>query len=630
MLHTLFAPNTSFSLSLDMVPEAMVVIDPERDGFVDVNAQACELLCCDRESLLRRPVSDCFPHCLPQLRVFTEAVRYHGQGMVDDISAVLTRGDAVELEISGRLCQIGKGLPLLALTLRDKERYEQWRVHSSAQRHHRFGLLQWQRIHQVFQEIERENQLILSAAGEGIYGVDADGCATFVNPAAERLLGWRADELIGVNIHTAIHHTHANGSDYCVQDCPIFAAFKDGAVRQVDDEVFWRKDGRAIPVEYTSTPILDNGHLVGAVVLFRDVSDRKAAEVRLRSALEEVEQLKHKLELENAYLQEEISEGYNDHHIVGHSPAVQQIINQIQLVAPTVATVMINGESGTGKELIARAIHHSSERSNRPLVRVNCAAIPQDLFESEFFGHVRGAFSGAVSDRLGRFEVADGGTLFLDEVGEIPLALQGKLLRVLQDGEFERVGDSHTRTVDVRVIAATNRDLKKRVELGEFREDLYFRLNVFPIRSVPLRERLEDVPLLAAHFLKKVCQRFHKPELKISLAQTQRLQAYDWPGNIRELENLIERQVILSRGDKLQLDIPLTVRRSEAPPKTQIVPLTEEDCRSLTRQAIVDALSRCGGKLYGTGGAAQLMGLKPTTLASRIKKLGIDRRRYGR
>ena len=308
---------------------------------------------------------------------------------------------------------------------------------------------------------------------------------------------------------------------------------------------------------------------------------------------------------------------------------MQQIAYQIQLVAPTVATVLITGESGTGKELIARAIHSASDRNSRPLIRVNCAAIPQDLFESEFFGHVRGAFSGAVTDRLGRFEVADGGTLFLDEVGELPPGLQGKLLRVLQDGEFERVGESVTRRVDVRVIAATNRNLRQLAKEGRFREDLYFRLNVFPIRSVPLRERLEDIPLLTAHFLQKTCQRFHKSELKVSIAQIQRLQQYDWPGNIRELENLIERQVILSRGDKLVLDdLALTYEPAQDISPTISEAITEQDYRHLRYQTTIDALRQTKGKLYGDDGAASLLGIKPTTLASRMKKMGISRNTF--
>lgn len=610
---------------LDNLPEAMVIIDPINNSFVGVNARASELLSQPESDLLQQSVSACFKYSVPRLHVFTEEVLYAGRGLTDEISAVLPNGAELRLEISGSIWQMPGQPQWLALCLRDNDRYRQWRLHANVHHHHQSGLLQWQRIHQVFQDIERGNQLILSAAGEGIYGVDAEGSTTFVNPAAERLLGWKAEELIGTNIHFAIHHSHGDGSDYCVQDCPIFAAFKDGAVRQVDNEVFWCKDGRSIPVDYTSTPILDNGHLVGAVVVFRDVSDRKIAEAKLRSALEEVELLKHKLELENAYFQEEISEGYNAYHIIGRSLAVQNIIQQIQMVAPTVATVLITGESGTGKELIARAIHSDSDRKNRPLIRVNCAAIPRDLFESEFFGHVRGAFSGAISDRLGRFEVADGGTLFLDEVGEIPLELQGKLLRVLQNGEFERVGESKTRTVDVRIIAATNRNLLHQVEQKTFREDLYFRLNVFSLRSAPLRERLEDVPLLAAHFLKKVCQRFNKPELKMSVGQSQQLQTYGWPGNIRELENLIERQVILSVGDKLRLDIQQTPCQPEDAPAPPAGAITEQDYQDLRRQTTVAALRRSGGKIYGADGAAALLGIKPTTLASRIKKLGLTR-----
>lgn len=491
-------------------------------------------------------------------------------------------------------------------------------------------------ISQAFQEFAQQNQLLLNAAGEGIYGVDAEGRATFVNPAAERILGWRAEELLGKNIHVAIHHSHTDGSDYCVQDCPIFAAFRDGTVRRVDDEVFWCRDGHAVPVEYTSTPVYDQGILIGAVVIFRDVSQRKTAEARLhstmeelREALEQVKQLKHKLELENAYLQQEISEAFTSHHIVGNSPAVQQINYQIQLVAPTVATVLITGESGTGKELIARAIHRASERNQRPLIRVNCAAVPPELFESEFFGHVRGAFSGALNTRLGRFEVADGGTLFLDEIGELPLALQGKLLRVLQDGEFERVGESLTRKVDVRVIAATNRNLKQLVEKGLFREDLYFRLHVFPIRSAPLRERLEDIPLLVTHFLKKTCQRFHKPELKVSLAQIQRLQEYHWPGNIRELENRIERQVILSQGEKLVLDdLTLASTVTDERSMVKFECHTEASVKHLQYQTTLEALRKTGGKIYGVDGAASLLGIKPTTLASRLKKWGLDKKLF--
>lgn len=597
------------------------------------NQKLLKLLGCGASGLPVVHVSQLFGSSLPQLITFTREVEELGEGMTQELSIHLSNGELpVEVSASRLSYQDGN---LLCLVLRDREKLQIWRMKNSAQKNHQLGLLQWPRIHEVFQQIEKENQLILSAAGEGIYGVDADGNTTFLNPAAERMLGYKAEELIGHNVHAAIHHSHSDGSDYCVHDCPIYAAFKDGAVHKVDNEVFWTKNGKPLPVEYTSTPILDNGRLVGAVVIFRDISDRREAEMQLRNALAEVGQLKQRLELENAYLQEEISAGYNAYQIVGRSLAIQRILHQIRLVAPTHATVLITGESGTGKELIARAIHTAGDRNGRPLVRVNCAAIPGELFESEFFGHVRGAFSGAVQDRLGRFQLADGGTLFLDEVGEIPLALQGKLLRVLQDNEFERVGDSTTRQVDVRVIAATNRDLQKLVQEGKFREDLYFRLNVFPIHSIALRDRRDDIPLLLSHFLKKTCQRFNKPELRISVAQMQHLQNHNWPGNIRELENLIERQVILSRGDKLTLeDLPLFKPANTTSPVKSVATaaeaLTESDCAAMRYQAIVGALQRAGGKLYGSDGAAEFLGVKPTTLASRMKKLGIDRRRFGK
>ncbi len=328
---------------------------------------------------------------------------------------------------------------------------------------------------------EAMNQLILRAAGEGIYGVNADGKTTFVNPAAARMLGWNAEELVGHDMHSIVHHTRPDGSHYPEHDCPIYAAFRDGAVHQVDTEVFWRKDGTSFWVEYTSTPIHEHGQVVGAVIVFRDITQRREADEKLRAAHEEVDRLRERLELENAYLQEEIRIEGNHHGIVGRSGAIQKILRQVELVAPTDATVLITGESGTGKELIARAIHDASKRSRRPMIRVNCATIPREAFESEFFGHAKDAFAGALRDGVGRFELADGGTLFLDEVADMPIELQGKLLRVLEENSFERVGEQQTRTVDVRVIAATNRDLKQEVRRGRFREDLYFRLDVFPV-----------------------------------------------------------------------------------------------------------------------------------------------------
>lgn len=615
-------------------PMAHLVIDPIADRIVAVNEAACRLLQNTDTVLRQQRASRLFALDLAGLVVFSEEVMTRGYGSSQRL-LVRCGEHAERMDIHAR-CLATDPITLL-LCLQPLKEWHARQEQLEVEHHYQSGIQHWHRVAQVFQEFERQNQLLLDAAGEGIYGVDEHGCAIFINPAGERILGYRADELTGKNIHDMVHHSHEDGSHFPIEDCPIFTAFRDGDVHMVDDDVFWAKDGRAVHVEYTSTPVYDNGRIVGAVVVFRDVTQKKADHHRLLAALAEVEQLKHRLELENAYLQEEINSGFNHHQIIGQSAAVQHTVRQIQLVAATDATVLIQGESGTGKELIARAIHETSSRSRRSLIRVNCAAIPADLFESEFFGHVKGSFTGAVSDRPGRFEVADGGTLFLDEVGEIPLHLQGKLLRVLQEQQFERVGEARTRHVDVRIIAATNRDLKRYVDDGQFREDLYFRLNVFPIESVPLRRRRDDIPLLARHFLDKACTRMNKPGLKISLSQLERLMQYHWPGNIRELENVIERQVILTQGPTLQfsdlqwpsLALPDS-NVSERSSKTSDDPmvLSEGDVRQQQQANVLAALSQCQGRIFGAHGAAALLGIPPTTLASRLRKWNIDARQW--
>jgi len=478
--------------------------------------------------------------------------------------------------------------------------------------------------------VRRSNERILAAAGEGIYGIGIDGRGTFVNPASVVMTGWRPEDIIGKPVHDLHHHSKLDGSPYPREECPIYAAFRDGLVHQCDDEVFWRKDGSSFPVQYTSTPIYENEELAGAVVVFRDISERKRNEQELQQAYAEVEQMKQRLEMENVYLQEEIRGGHDFKEIVGQSHAINQVLNQIELVAPTMATVLITGESGTGKELIARAIHHRSERSDRPLIRVNCAAIPHELFESEFFGHIKGSFTGAVKDRAGRFELADGGTIFLDEVGEIPLNLQSKLLRVLQEGQYERVGDEQTRNVDVRLIAATNKNLKTEVENRTFREDLFFRLNVFPVEAVPLRNRIEDIPLLTRHFISIICKKLNQPEPRLSKANIKQLQSYRWQGNIRELQNVIERAIITSTGNRLQFDLPTDNPGLTAKAQTSVLdedvaqlPYSEDERSVRDRENILLALKLSNNKISGANGAAEMLGIKPTTLASRIKNMGI-------
>jgi PAS domain S-box-containing protein len=615
------------TLTFDYLIEPTLLLDPHADEIIDANPAACALLGYDRALLRETRISALHAGQLPALIVFTQAVLAKGSYRTNALTPRHATSQPLRLEYTASLLP-HDGRALMLLTMSDLEQRRRRYVDATAEDHMRGGLAVWQRVERVFQDIERENQLILRAAGEGIYGVNAEGKTTFVNPAAERMLGWAAEELVGKEIHPIVHHSHHDGRHYPDHDCPIYAAFRDGAVHNVDGEVFWRKDGTPVWVEYTSTPIRDRSMVVGAVIVFRDVSQRREADEKLHAALAEVDRLRERLELENAYLQEEIRIETNPRGIIGQSEAIQKTLRQVKLVAPTTAAVMITGESGTGKELIARAIHEASHRRDRPLIRVNCAAIPRELFESEFFGHVRGAFTGAVRDRIGRFELADGGTLFLDEVGEIPLELQGKLLRVLQEGNFERVGEERTRAVDVRLIAATNRDLKQEVARGRFREDLYFRLNVFPVESVPLRDRREDILLLAQHFLTSESKEL-KSDLRLSEGDARRLSRYDWPGNVRELQNVIERAAILAQNGRLRIDLPEPLGahapsgagRQKAEPRPAV--MTSAEMRDHERTNILAALQASNGKVFGVGGAAALLDLKPTTLASRMKALGL-------
>jgi PAS domain S-box-containing protein len=601
-------------------PGACVVVDPATDRVRAAADAAARLF--GVGGLAGARFSALHPGCLPQLLVFAEELVAYGHGWTRALKGRRADGATLDLEYEGRTLETAEGL-LLVLQAIDLTARARRDADAEAEAYARDGLVAWSRAERMFRETERVSALILEAAGEGVYGVDTEGRTTFVNPAAERMLGWGAADLIGREIHALIHHTHADGRAYPGHECPIYNAFRHAQVKRVDDEVFWRKDGRAIRVEYTSTPIMDGGRVQGAVIVFRDITERVENERRLREAMAEVDRLKERLEQENAYLREEI--GVRRHaEIIGASPAIMHTLEQIALVAPTEANVLITGESGAGKELVAQAVHNDSRRADRPLIRVNCAAIPRELFESEFFGHAKGAFTGALRDRAGRFELADGGTLFLDEVGEIPLDQQGKLLRVIQERSFERVGEDRTRRADVRIIAATNRDLAAETAAGRFREDLYFRLNVFPLQLTPLRARREDVPLLAEHFLSLACKRLNIPPPLLTKAAVAELMRYDWPGNARELQNVVERAAILARGGKLSFDLPLA--RAATPPDpapASATPMTEAALRQAEVDAVRAALAAAGGRVSGPGGAAEILGVKPTTLYSRLRRMGL-------
>ncbi len=459
---------------------------------------------------------------------------------------------------------------------------------------------------QVFTESESFYRAALESLSEGVMILGADCRIIYANKLVYEITGYSPEELLGQTPHLL-------RADSEKDDCAADKA-SDEEPRCFEFEMK-RKDGRLHWMYVKSTPYRnDGGEVLGRVVALSCIAKQK------------------NLEFENEFLQDEFRASFGN--ILGHGPALQKVLAQIATVAPTEANVIILGESGTGKELVARAIHDLSARKGRPLVRVNCASIPKELFESEFFGHVRGAFTGAIKDRVGRFELADDGTLFLDEVGEIPLDLQSKLLRVLQEGQFERVGDERTRTVKVRLIAATNRDLLAEARAGRFRLDLYYRLSVFPIEVPSLRERQEDVGELAEHFIKQASRRLGVPRPRLTKIQAQELQGYDWPGNVRELQNVIERAVILAKGGKLQFDLPHRTHRDGPLNRPTLAPsrdgeaeaeLSLDELAVREREIVTAALRRTNWKIYGPGGAAALLRIKPTTLVSKMKRLKVQK-----
>ena len=464
----------------------------------------------------------------------------------------------------------------------------------------------------------------IQCSADAIIFHDCHGIILKANDSACKQLGYTEDELIGLTIQDIDPDSNKRTWAKFWKELRKEKNISFEASNQT-------RDRSHFPVEVTANFVEIDG-LEYAVSFSRDISARKKIEEEKEKAFKEICRLREQLEIEKEYLYEEVIELQAFGDIVGKSPALQTILRQIEMVAPTDASSLITGESGTGKELIAHEIHSRSPRKNHAMVRVNCASIPRELYESEFFGHVKGAFTGAVRDRVGRFELANQGTLFLDEIGEIPLDLQSKLLRVLQEGTFERIGDEKTRNVDVRIIAASNRDLKVEVERGNFREDLFYRLNVFPIDVPPLRKRKDDIPLLAAHFLKLAAKKFKTQEPQLSKANVFQLINYDWPGNVRELQNIIERSVIISQKGKLKFDLPknrsdiTTVVDKEWDANQKI--LTFEEIRMLDQENVLNALKKTRWKVFGQDGAAQLLGTPPTTLLSRMKKLNIRKPHY--
>jgi PAS domain S-box-containing protein len=480
------------------------------------------------------------------------------------------------------------------------------------------------RLHAERRVKDREEQLtsLFGGAMDAILELDGALKVTLANPAAERVLGGSAAHLAGRDFLALLAEGDAKRVAALAKE--VAAAPHDRRSAFVPGVLRVRAlDGREFAAEVT----LACHHRAGGAyhtLILRDVEQRLAAEARIES-----------LDSQARYLREELRELSNFEEILGRSPALVAVLREIEQVAGTDASVLVLGETGTGKELVARAIHQASLRRDGPLVRLNCAAIPATLIESELFGHEKGAFTGASERREGRFALADGGTIFLDEIGELTPALQAKLLRVLQEGEFEPVGGARTRKVDVRVISATHRDLAVMRKDGTFREDLFHRLSVFPLRVPPLRERGDDVVLLAGHFAERVARKLGRARPVLDDACRALLRRYDWPGNVRELANVIERAVITARDGRLDLDraIPgdaapaaasaASALASPAPAPSRV--RTAAELTELERDNLRLALESAGWKIAGAGGAAERLGLKPTTLASRMRALGIQR-----
>ena len=473
---------------------------------------------------------------------------------------------------------------------------------------------QLRRANEELGESEKRFRDLFDEAPIAYVHEDLDTRLIRVNRAAMRILGIRPEEVAGTFGKSFVPDTSEAQRRLREALEPIGRGTETSGVVL---ELRRKDDGKPVWIQWWSKPVPGGNY---TRTMFLDITDRVL-----------MERERAQLQAHNDYLWEEIRSEHNFGDIIGKSPGLQKVMQQIQLVAPTCAAVLVTGESGTGKELVARAIHDHSPRRGHVLIKVNCSAVPENLFESEFFGHMKGAFTGALKDKPGRFELADGGTLFLDEIGEVPLAMQAKLLRVLQEQELERVGDIRTRTVNVRIIAATSRDLKKEVDAGRFRQDLFYRLSVFPIEIPPLRERREDIPPLAAHFVMQSARRMSRPPPRVTESTMSQLTSYDWPGNVRELQNAIERAVILSQRGLLRfelaeskaIDTPCALTSTV----TKSALLTRDELKRQERESIATALKQTGGKVFGPGGAAELLGMKPTTLASRITALGLKRKR---
>jgi formate hydrogenlyase transcriptional activator len=646
-----------FRKIFDHSNDAIFVIDPERDSFLDVNSKACDLLGYSRDELLalpKRAIHSSIHSETDDCSAFARSVFENGRGWTDKLTFLTKAGESLSAEVSASVIELDGRMCMIAL-VRDITRRK--RAEAALQRHSEdLERLVAERTDQLRQS-EEHQRVLLEINNAIIANLERESLFDAIAQAVWRVLPFdRAAIYLYDSLRDTLKLYALGGAHPLNEIIPVGGEIPRQGTRvgwvfdqrkplvggDMSKEVPWPNDHNvaASLVEagirsYLLAPMITKRGATGTLSLASlktdcysegdaellvEVAKQVALAIENMQAYEEIAGLKARLEQEKIYLQEEIKAAHNFGNIVGQSPAIGRVLKTVETVAPTDATVLLLGETGTGKELIARALHDLSPRKDRALVRVNCAALPAGLIESELFGHEKGAFTGALVRKIGRFELADGGTIFLDEIGDLPPDLQAKLLRVLQEGEFERVGSTSTLKVDVRVIAATHRDLEKASQGGTFRPDLYYRLSVFPIAIPPLRERKEDIPLLVKHFVMKYGGKLGKRVVTVPEKTMTALLDYSWPGNVRELENVIERAVIVSTGAQLELGEWLP-KPGFTDMGARILMLEE-----LEREHIIKTLELTGWRVSGERGAAKLLGLKPTTLDARMKKLGITRK----
>jgi len=591
--------ENKFRLLFEQSADAMMILDG--NVCIDCNPAAVEMFGgSDKNQLLSLRLSDLSPANQPDGTLSREKEKEHiataikqGRNRFEWIHRRIT-GEEFPAEVLLTAIHV-QGVKIIHATLRDISERKQ-----------------------TEEDLGKERELrtkFIQSAPVFFVAIDGNGHTLMMNEAMLQAVGYKLDEVVGKDY---LSNFVPEADHQLVSE--IFDSLVVSKEPTLNENNLLTKDGQQLLVEWHGWPILKkNGELEYFFGVGIDITENKRAEEALKAALSEVEQLKNRLEKENLYLQDEIKVTHNFEEIIGTSKALKKVLGKVEQVAATDCTVLILGETGTGKELIARAIHNISGRSDRPLVKVNCAALPANIIESELFGHEKGAFTGAYARKIGRFELANCGTIFLDEIGDLQLDLQVKLLRVLQDGEFERLGNPNTIKVDVRIIAATNRDLEKAIENGTFREDLYYRLNVFPIKMPSLRERKEDIPFLVNHFVKKHGKKIGKKIDFIPQNVMDQLLSYHWPGNIRGLENIIERAVIVCKGNRLEPGDWLP-RKFSNPTPVGMTTLEEVE-----RVHILKVLEMTHWQVSGEKGAAKILGLNQNTLVSRMKKLNIKR-----